>query len=157
MIWAAILAWMAVLVLGWILRSTLQQLRDARAAFSNCQDALATVKRASAESSIKWHRREMELLDEINGLHAQISTHHCGPNVFTEGLSASAGELRRLRELLAIVAARQDDGILRISRAELAQIERGATVSTRDDIDGDFVIQVLVPAALPRIPGMVKG
>lgn len=157
MIWALIVAWLAVAVLGWVHRSALQQLRDARSAYSNSQSALAVVKRSSAESAIKWHRREMALLDEINVLHAQIATHHCPTSVLTDGLSAPAGELRQLRELLAIVAARQDDGILRIHQAELAQIERGATVSTRHEPDGDFVIQVLVPAALPRIPGMVKG
>lgn len=154
MIAALLVAWIAAATLMLVVFVAWRENAWKNQEIRHLTRALVRLKLVKARTDRASRRRESELLDEIDGLHAQIATHHCAP---ARPMPEPVGELRHLRELLAIVAARQPHGILRISPAELDQIERGATISTRTEPDGHFVLQVLVPAALPRTPGITEG
>jgi hypothetical protein len=137
-------------------RVRLEQLAaDRQSTILSQSDVAAKLRHSLHENAEAARRREQQLTDEVVELRRARALHSCErTGAF---LSTGAAEAKRLREVLAVLAARSPDCTLQVHRDEMAQIDAGAVLSVRDSAEGHMLIRVLLPASLPPAPGMVSA
>lgn len=150
----AVIALLAVVALSLRLHGALEQNARHRATATRNQQTIVDLKASLWSNRRAFDRRERALLGEIDDMAQRLATHRCQDRA---ALSDGAREIKDLHKILAILAARSPDCSLVITDAELAQIDRGSTLSVRNDPHGHTVIQVFVPAVLPRAAGMLEA
>lgn len=146
--WVALIALIIALALALWLRA---ELRARHLVDSRCRQAEIALREVeltkmglgvqlrSAGRALNNFRRKVEALE------LERATHTCDRLPPLDATDES-DQLRTYRYLLAVLAARQPDGTLRISDAEIAALTPETVLGERRDVDG-LVIQVRLGGA----------